>query len=213
MGIFISKNLPVLQFYITQAIELGKAGNGADFTYLLNQANLQMLEGIKRGLKDEEALEFFLLGSWLAMAAAEVDTFPFGKYSKEDRETRKYKFFDSYLKDNLNTSVRAEAQNVLGKFFQPASRIDLLPQVALERLGIHNELCAIKWADPSTWQREGFIISKRVDSAKRHFDSAHTKDYEEDHIAHLSLFYFSIYLKLFSLIIILKSGTSWLFIT
>jgi hypothetical protein len=50
-------------------------------------------------------------------------------------------------------------------------RIDLIPSVALERLGLHNELCAIKWKDPTAWQRTGFPISPRIDSLKRHFES------------------------------------------
>lgn len=27
------------------------------------------------------------------------------------------------------------------------------------RTGLHNELCALKWKDPTVWQREGFQIS------------------------------------------------------
>lgn len=53
------------------------------------------------------------------------------------------------------------------------------------RLGIHNELCALKWKKPSTWLREGFLISTRIDSMKRHYESIHAREESEDHIAHL----------------------------
>ena len=55
------------------------------------------------------------------------------------------------------------------------------------RLGIHNELCAVKWGDDGAteWKRLGFPLSKRVASAKRHYDGVHSRDRSEDHIAHL----------------------------
>ena len=43
----------------------------------------------------------------------------------------------------------------LGKYSIDSCRIDLIPSVALERLGLHNELCALKWKDPAGWQRDG----------------------------------------------------------
>jgi hypothetical protein len=30
--------------------------------------------------------------------------------------------------------------------------------VALEHLRIHSELCAMKWANPTTWLKEGFAV-------------------------------------------------------
>lgn len=36
-------------------------------------------------------------------------------------------------------------ETMLGKYAIDACRIDLIPSVALERLGLHNELCALKW--------------------------------------------------------------------
>ena len=161
MGKFIDTNYQIMKVFLERAVEKSKQKEGADFTYLLNQANLQMLEGIKRGLATKEALDYFLMGSWLAMAAAEVDSYPYGKYSKEEREKRKSKFIQDYS-DNIYGVTSSEDQikndkQKLGKFFVEESRIDLIPQVALERLGIHNELCAIKWKDPTVWQREGFI--------------------------------------------------------
>ena len=43
----------------------------------------------------------------------------------------------------------------LGKYSIDSCRIDLIPSVVLERLGLHNELCALKWKDPAEWQRDG----------------------------------------------------------
>jgi hypothetical protein len=72
-----------------------------------------------------------------------------------------------------------------GKFSIDGCRIDLLPTVAMERLGLHNELCSLKWADPDKWMREGFRVSQRFDSMKRHYESVHAQDPSEDHLAHL----------------------------
>jgi hypothetical protein len=72
-----------------------------------------------------------------------------------------------------------------GKYCIESCRIDLLPSVALERLGIHNELCSLKWADASGWMRDGFMVSQRIDSMKRHYESIHKRDESEDHLAHL----------------------------
>ncbi len=37
------------------------------------------------------------------------------------------------------------------------------------------------------------MLSKRISSAKRHFDGVHSKDYSEDHIAHLTWNFMAIY--------------------
>ena len=55
----------------------------------------------------------------------------------------------------------------------------------MERLGINNELSALKYADPELPMREGFLLSKRIDSLKRHFEGVHRRMTDEDHITHL----------------------------
>jgi hypothetical protein len=47
--------------------------------------------------------------------------------------------------------------------------MELLPSLALERLGLHDELCVLKWGDQKAtiWKIEGFPLSKRVSSLKR----------------------------------------------
>jgi hypothetical protein len=75
---------------------------------------------------------------------------------------------------------------MLGKFAVESCRIDLIPSIALERLGLHNELCALKWQDdPQEWMREGFLVSTRIDSMKRHYEAIHAGDCSEDHLSHL----------------------------
>jgi hypothetical protein len=37
-----------------------------------------------------------------------------------------------------------DVEAALGKYAIESCRIDLLPTVAMERLGLHNELCALK---------------------------------------------------------------------
>ena len=36
-------------------------------------------------------------------------------------------------------------EEILGKYAIESCRIDMIPTVALDRLGIHNELCGLKW--------------------------------------------------------------------
>jgi len=129
------------------------------------------------------------MAAWLAMAASEVDGFQYAKYKQEQRQAHRAAFYDQYVnkpelvwiaeEDDLELEAR------LGKFAIESSRFDLIPTVALERLGIHNELCGLKWEDANQWMREGFVVSRRIDSMKRHFESLHAKDPTEDHIAHL----------------------------
>jgi hypothetical protein len=54
-----------------------------------------------------------------------------------------------------------QMEATLGKFAIECCRIDMIPGTALERLGIHNELCAMKWDDPSGWLKEGFKVCSR----------------------------------------------------
>lgn len=56
---------------------------------------------------------------------------------------------------------------------------------ALERLGINNELSALKYVDAEQPLREGFMLSKRIDSLKRHFEAVHRSAKDEDHVIHL----------------------------
>ena len=130
------------------------------------------------------------------MAASEVDGFQYAKYKQEQRQAHRSAFYDKYVfkpelvwiaeDDNPEAqtfpeppspthSPRWKVEAILGKYAIESSRFDLIPTVALERLGIHNELCGLKWDDANQWMREGFVVSRRIDSMKRHFESLHAK--------------------------------------
>eukprot|EP01087_Luapelamoeba_hula_P017670 TRINITY_DN5592_c0_g2_i1.p1 TRINITY_DN5592_c0_g2~~TRINITY_DN5592_c0_g2_i1.p1 ORF type:complete len:309 (+),score=75.80 TRINITY_DN5592_c0_g2_i1:1-927(+) len=213
LGVFIAANLAVMQAFLRQAFAIAeKGGPGADFRYLLNQANTQYIRAVNGGLQTQEAVDYFLMASWLAMAAAEVDLYNYSKYDPAKRAEMRLTFYNTYSAEVPITTTTTTTTSSgdgggggggcggtmslssgLGKYDCPVARIDLIPPVALERLGIHNELCAIKWPDPTTWKRQGFQVSKRIDSLSRHFDSAHARDYSEDHMAHLVWNFMAIY--------------------
>ena len=180
MGVFIHQSMAVLKAMLARIVDYDPE---VQYTYLLNQANVLLMRALRQGLQTASAEKQWLMASWLAMAAAEVDSREFTKHSKEQRAERKHRFFSSYLLDAmpvLNTDLYdAELQ-------APQTRIDLLPAVALERLSLHNELCQVKYGDEAgAWMREGFKLSRRVDSLKRHMDEAYHREPQEDAVAHL----------------------------
>lgn len=182
-----------------------------DFRYFINCSNALFIKAENEGLQTADAMDYFLMACWCAMAAAEVDGYrsnAYAKYSVEQRREMREAFYRKYGADQLrgkeeplwrrDDSDEADKDDAgmevaLGKYAIDACRIDLIPSVALERLGLHQELCALKWKDPSNWQRNGFVISARIDSLKRHFECVHARDYTEDHIAHLIWGFMAIY--------------------
>merc|ERR1711907_403617 len=68
-------------------------------------------------------------------------------------------------------------------------------KMALERLALHNELCCQLWGPENAdqWLREGFQVSKRIDSVKRHLDEAHKLEREEDAIGHAIWNFMAVY--------------------
>jgi len=189
MSVFIQRNFRAMQIMARYAIERAEKHPGYDFRYFLNCSNALFLKAEAEGLRTACGRDYFLMACWLAMSAAEVDGFPYGKYSKEEREVHRQHFYKKYLSPNL-VWVEDEEDDVaiekaLGKYAIESCRIDLLPTVALERLGIHNELCALKWTEPDKWMKEGFVVSARFDSMKRHYEGVHAEDRTEDHLAHL----------------------------
>lgn len=63
--------------------------------------------------------------------------------------------------------VGREDANLLGKFASPICRVDLLPMIAMDRLGVNNELSALKYKVSQTlgnFQNCKFILnnSKRI---------------------------------------------------
>lgn len=189
MGVFIQREWTTIQTLAKYAAERSVDNPGYDYRYFLNCSNAYFLKAENEGLHTQDGKDYFLMAAWLAMAASEVDGFQYAKYKQEQRQAHRAAFYDQYVnkpelvwiaeEDDLELEAR------LGKFAIESSRFDLIPTVALERLGIHNELCGLKWEDANQWMREGFVVSRRIDSMKRHFESLHAKDPTEDHIAHL----------------------------
>jgi hypothetical protein len=185
-GVYIAKNFKKLQKLVQIASKFKNPLE--DYKFFLNQCDAFFMKAENHGLSNKESLEMFLHSSWCCMAAAEVDHYNYSKYTSKEREQMRQSFYTKYLDDKTaNISVLEDLEDV------SPCRVDLIPPVALERLGIHNELCAIKWNDPTVWKREGFVVSKRIDSLKRHLDSCHLLDQSEDHIAHLTWNFMAVY--------------------
>ena len=191
LGIFISENLKIMCDILRHT---QFSSPEYEYCYLLNQSNMLVCKAVLGGLQTKESKEQFLMANWMAMAAAEVDTYNFSKYSRNDRLKYKRHFYESYLYE-LASTVEPKHPKPKNKFISADTRIDLIPTVALERMSIHNELCVIKWGTRNSkkWMTEGFSISSRIDSLKRHIDEAHHKKRKEDAIAHLLWNFMAIY--------------------
>eukprot|EP01098_Paradermamoeba_levis_P007813 TRINITY_DN3252_c0_g1_i1.p1 TRINITY_DN3252_c0_g1~~TRINITY_DN3252_c0_g1_i1.p1 ORF type:complete len:294 (+),score=84.67 TRINITY_DN3252_c0_g1_i1:65-883(+) len=195
LGAFIPRNIKIMKEFLKYGYEKAKGQTEADFLYYINQSNQLAMKAENEGLATQDGKDYFLMGSWLAMAAAEVDQYHYSKYSPEERKQMRENFYQRYFQEADLASKDGPGQEQLGKFFAEPSRIDLIPPVALERLGIHNELCVVKWGEENStqWKREGFPLSRRISSLKRHFDGVHSKDHSEDHIAHLIWNFMAVY--------------------
>jgi hypothetical protein len=191
---FVGENLSVLQAFARHAHQTSKTNPGYDFVYFTNTSNHLFHRADVLGLRSQESIDFFLMATWLIMAAAEVDDFPFRKYTTEQRAQQREDFYSMYLSPRPGPGViEAPPDKTLGKFAPPITRRDLLPPIALERLGINNELSALKYKDPEQPLREGFLLSSRIDSLKRHFEGVHRRLTDEDHIVHLLWNFHAIY--------------------
>ena len=196
MAQFIASHIKEMQGCLRFGLTAAKEYPGYDYTYYLNMANFLFNRAEVSGLHTQESLEYFLMASWLIMAASEVDHFPFRKYTKEERVTQSKAFYEAYLNPKPGpgtTNVGHDDAAALGKFSVPESRSDMIPPIAMERLAINNELSGLKYRDPEQPMREGFMLSKRIDSLKRHFESTHHGDESEDHIIHLLWNFMAIY--------------------
>eukprot|EP01062_Namystynia_karyoxenos_P038868 TRINITY_DN28251_c0_g1_i2.p1 TRINITY_DN28251_c0_g1~~TRINITY_DN28251_c0_g1_i2.p1 ORF type:complete len:328 (+),score=129.07 TRINITY_DN28251_c0_g1_i2:80-985(+) len=193
LSCFIARELPRLKAILRHAKTLGQKKEGCDFMYLTNLANVQFMRAENTGLRTKRSLDYWLMGSWLAMAAAEVDTFEYSKYSRPERLQLRDRFYSLYEEAD-SCAAEPPGADVMGQYHAAAARVDLVPQVALERLGLHNELCELKYPDTADeWKRKGFNASRRISSAKRHFDGVHKRDKSEDHIAHLIWNFMAVY--------------------
>lgn len=196
MAEFVGSHLPELRAFAGHARAAAANHPGYDYVYFTNTANTLLERAIARGLRTRESVDLFLMATWLVMAAAEVDAFPFSKYTPEERAAQREAFYALYAEPPAGpgaVSVPRDAAAVLGRFAAPTARHDLLPPVALERLGINNELSALKYADPWGPLRDGFPLSSRLASLTRHFEAVHRRQADEDHVIHLLWNFHAIY--------------------
>jgi len=182
LGVFIAFNLPRLRSHL---LHTEHATQLYEYRYYLNQSNVLFMRALRMGLASKEAQDLWLWASWCAMVAAEVDGYNYAKYTPDERRAMRKRFYDMYLREDACAANDAPPIPV-DDHAVPHARIDLIPPVALERLSLHNELCCLLWkGSVHSWQVDGFPVSKRIDSLKRHMDEAHHMEYEEDAIGHL----------------------------
>ena len=196
MSAFLATHFQACQAFAQHAHEVSERNPGYDFSYFSNLSCVLANRAEIMGLRSQEAIDYFLMAAWLCMAASEVDSWPFLKYSAAQRAIQRAEFYEMYLHPKAGPGVTPAAHDnasVLGKFACPSSRRDLLPPIAMERLGINNELSALKYSDPEVPLREGFKISSRIDSLKRHFEGVHRGLLDEDHIIHALWNFHAIY--------------------
>lgn len=192
---FIQDHFPQIEVMIKYArtVSAQPGFEGYDFRYFINCSEGLFYRALDEGLQTQYSRDLLLMASWSLMAAAEVNCEPFydmqhARHSKEERRRMRVEFYRQYLEPEapfVDDKEDLEMEKVLGSFGLASNRFDLIPALALERLDVHNELCAVKWKkDPGAWLRDGFQISARVDSMQRHYWSIHAKDWSEDHLAH-----------------------------
>lgn len=188
MSEFVAAHFSQLQGFVLYAQRASEAFPGFDLRYFVNCASQLLSRAEIAGLRGADAVESWLAGTFLVMAAAEVDAFPFRKYSGPERQAQRAAFYDAFRSPPAGPGtvpVEPNDAGVLGSLAVRPARRDLLPPVALERLGLNNELSALKYTDPEQPLREGFLLSKRIDSAKRHLEAVLMGKTDEDHIIHL----------------------------
>lgn len=81
MAQLIGANFATMQEFLRHAKRGSEQHPGYDYLYLINLANYLFNKADVAGLKNQESKDFFLMATWLVMAASEVDKFPFGKYT------------------------------------------------------------------------------------------------------------------------------------
>eukprot|EP00927_Polykrikos_kofoidii_P076755 TRINITY_DN73794_c0_g1_i1.p1 TRINITY_DN73794_c0_g1~~TRINITY_DN73794_c0_g1_i1.p1 ORF type:complete len:387 (+),score=66.00 TRINITY_DN73794_c0_g1_i1:87-1247(+) len=191
LACFIAANLPLLRNHV---LHVEHASREYQYRHFLNQSHVLMLEAEKGGLRSTSSLEQWLMASWLTMAAAEVDAYDFQRYSLEERDQLKQRFFDDYKQTTPRPAEHSPAAPLDASPVGRAARMDLMPKVASERLAIHNEMVVANQSEKANaWMTSGVKISRRLDSIKRHFEFAHRLEAVEDSVAHIMWNFMCIY--------------------
>jgi histidinol-phosphate aminotransferase len=198
MSEFIASHFKAMQAFVRYAHAQTAKIDGFDYLYFTNMSNTLLNRADAQGLRTQQSVEYFLMATWLIMAAAEVDDFPFTKYTHEQRDAQRKRFYAMYLEPRRGVGTEQAIEQfddaaVLERFSAPACRRDLIPPIALQRLAINNELSTLKYADATIPMRKGFALSSRMDSLKRHFESVHQQEQDEDHVIHLLWNFHAIY--------------------
>jgi len=183
---FAAKNQSQIKIFVKNASGLSQKNA---FEYLLDCSHYLFNRSLMYGFKDD--LENLKMATFLIMSAAEIDDFPFGKYNEEERKKYREAFYSYWLSDQPDQKL--EVLETSHKFPVPQLKFNLLPYVAMERFGINSSLSGLKYEDPLQELREGFKLSKRVDSLIRHFTSVHLGMRDEDHIIHALWNFHAIY--------------------
>jgi hypothetical protein len=66
----------------------------------------------------------------------------------------------------------------LKRFYLPLFLVPprfLLPPDIIALFLFHLLSCTNRWSDPAAWMRQGFVVSARFDSMKRHYESLHAQ--------------------------------------
>lgn len=181
LAIFITNNIDKIQQYIKEASE-----EENDYLYFVNASRNIFNKALISAFKTEQSIDNLLMATWLIMCASEIDNFPFTKYTKEERYEHKLNFYKKFL-----SKIEIKNNNI--------PRYDLLPSIVLERFAINNELAKLKYEDPEFELKDGFVMSKRVNSLLRHFISIYENKTNEDHIINALYCFHAIYcnIKLF----------------
>jgi len=167
---------------------------GYEYRYFVNCSEGLFHKALDEGLQTSNARDLLMMACWCLMAAAEVNIdSPFYdrhhmRHSAQWRKEMKDEFYHAYLEPAVpfvDEKEDLELEAALGKYGLRSCRFDLIPNVALERLDLYNELWQVKYqTDPAAWMRTGFVVSTRVDSMHRHYWHIHACDFSEDHLAH-----------------------------
>ena len=167
--------------------------------WLLNIANAIVME-CDKGASAEPSAERcvsvrhhrWMLAAWCIMLSGEMHVNPEEGCAAGTANALGTPTVLELLKE-LNSLVQyareeADLQQFAGLAWLKPIAMQALPPITLQRLGIHQELCADLLGSTeaaSSWKTEGVDVARRMGSVKRHFDALFAGKTDEDHHVHL----------------------------